>query len=57
MKPILSASILVFLATACGSRFQPIADSAVQVEAQADGRLVYRRNFPLVEQEFRQLFS
>ena len=37
MKPILSASVLVFLATACGSRFQPIADSAVQVEAQVEG--------------------
>ncbi len=37
MKPILSASVLVFLATACGSRFQPITDSAVQVEAPAEG--------------------
>ncbi len=37
MKPILSAVVLLLLATACGSRSQPIADSAVQVEAQPEG--------------------
>ncbi len=33
MKPILSALVLLLMATACGSRFQPIADPEVQVQA------------------------
>lgn len=36
MKLILSASVLVFLATACGSRLQPIGDPGVRVEAQPE---------------------